>query len=154
MRVIVVSVGEYSDYIIRGIFSSFAKAHAFKTKLPEEWNVDLEVELDYEAITPLLGRRIFEMTILKNGYIVENQMIRTNTVSALNANEHKGHFQNWCWEGERCLNKPENVLVITVWGENAQHAVDVVREIRTRLVATNTWAKYSDLKSCWKEALQ
>ena len=135
-----VSSGDYSDYRVVAVFSTRAKAGAFIAAIPDsEWN-EIEVyELDPDTAD-----------LIKDGYALWRVlMLRDGTVESI----EKSNLGRYCYSVTNCRfeiwrrsQAPAyrgkgipDCLVGTAMAKSAEHAIKIVNEKRTQLIASNRW---------------
>ncbi len=144
---ILVTSGEYSDYRVRGVFSSKEKADSFKKDFPGEfWNDDELIELDKRIVVPA-GRKPFYIEMCRDGKVGEIKEKRLDLDIAEETNKERERiwFIDWVWvEGKRLsLANGEERLCAYFWAKDKQHAVKIANEKRVQIIAMNQWGKYT-----------
>lgn len=126
----VVERGQYSGYEVVGVFTTEANAQLVADK------VDGTVAcwpLDPAADQLSQGRSLWDVVMARNG-----------DVESAQANDYQGLLD----EEFKCWTRPDapgyegmarEVLVARVWATDEKHAVKIVNEHRTRLIAESKW---------------
>jgi len=137
--VYMVTSGSYSDYGVNAIFSTREKAEEFIALFPNgECNGVTEMEIDPQCVE---FRKAGRLKI----YV---QMLRDGTVEGLKVTDPSSRYEAFgshhIW---RRATAPANVgrdvpdcLCAYVWATDETHAVKIVNEIRTRMIAIGEWA--------------
>jgi hypothetical protein len=122
----IVTSGEYSDYRIKGVFSTKEKAEQFKLLYDyddiEEWDLDPEVPVLPEGVYP------WHVDMKRDGDCI---VYRTGPDSL-----GEGLRTNWflsTWEPYR--------LIVDCLAPDKEGAAKIANEIRARLIATDKWGK-------------
>ncbi len=122
----VVEQGQYSDYRVVGVFSTEANARAVASLVPAssvaEWPLD-------PAVSELAqGHRPFDVWMLRDG-TVEKCELQTSLYDIAT--------------GETTLTRPTAHVApriyATVWAKDDVHAIKIINEARTRMIAENEW---------------
>jgi hypothetical protein len=125
--------GEYSDYSVRGVFSTKENAEriaalfagGYDTPSVNEWTLDPGVE------ETLKGWKQYNLTILRDGTVERCEPGR----SYLNLADHE-----WLWERTKAPAYQgkgiPDALQLTVWAADEVHAVKVANERRVQWIAT------------------
>lgn len=129
----IVTEGDYSDYRICGVFSTKPKAQDFIDVTPdrfsnyeiEEWPLD-----EYEILIEKFKKK--ELSI----YVVS--MFRNGDVEEVKEEEKKSLWIDDATKGEYNL-WTENRIGMWVIAKDEKHAVKIVNEKRTQLIAENKW---------------
>jgi hypothetical protein len=124
MNIYLVSDGAYSDWRVRGLFSTEEKAEAARKALGSGNDVEL-YELDENAAQYEQGLRPWNVTITRNGY-VENIYDSTSD-------------NMWSFYFLLCAGQTRWHLRGGVWGRNEKHAIKIMNERRAQLIAMNRW---------------
>jgi hypothetical protein len=127
-----VEQGSYSDYRVVGIFSSKAKADqvvavlsdgdGYDTPTVAEWIVDPALDALRKGCRPFLIWMLRDGTVERSGAIA---------ASAYNLNGHV-----FLWK----RTKAQDCLNATVWAKSKKHAIKIVNEKRTQMIAEGKWA--------------
>lgn len=123
-KVFMVTDGSYSDYRVLGIYSTKAKAEKAKVLFNADNEIDT-IDLDVVPKTPRgMLKWVVEMDRNGNVHVVyrENCERPTNPVFVY---KHFGSDVTY--------------LRATLWAKDEEHAVKIVNEWRTRIVANNLW---------------
>jgi len=137
MIVYIVTDGYYSDYSIRGVFTTkenaekFIQAHAFDGPLIEEYEAD---NLNEEIQN---GNMLFDVRIDKDG----------NNAKAEKASpDYGGNYKDYIegayvdenkWLGKDCSHNAR--IRNSVWAKDETHAIKIANERRIRVLAENRW---------------
>jgi hypothetical protein len=136
-----VEEGEYSDYHVVGIFSS--ESHALKMMRA------------INGSDPLYGRASVAEWPLNPGIAEINAgmhmyhalMLKDGSIESIRRCEYMSSYdlggRVWLWLRESApaykgTGKP-NVLNATVWAKSEEHAIKVVNEHRTKMIANGEW---------------
>ena len=146
--VYVVTTGSYSDYRIRGVYSSINTAERYKNVLSdsneiEEW----EVDKTYSPIEK--GYSYWLVTFNKGGDVAGVYM-----QDAL-CDDCSGKFEVLTTGVEYAKYSPEKIgrMTISVWAKTKEHAIKSASEIRFQVLANKTFmAKANESK--WGEYLE
>ena len=131
----VIEGGCYSDYRVAGIFSKEEFAKAALGKLTS--GSDLEVKMW------VLDPGIKEISVGYQRYIVI--MLRDGTTERVSPEEYTSDFDTnvWLWERSKAdAYKGKGILDAlhaTVWAKSKKHAVKIVNEKRTEMIANSKW---------------
>jgi len=136
----IVTEGEYSDYGIVAIFSTKEKAQNFIsiTAAPDDLS-DYEIEewpLDeHEALIEKFKKKelsIYMVSMYRNGDVEEVREEEKKSIWIDNATA--GKYNLWT----------ENRIGMWVIARDEKHAVKIVNEKRTQLIAENKWPEKKD----------
>lgn len=135
----VIESGSYSDYRVRGVYTSKENAEKVLEHMPvgeasiSEWPLNPGLE---ETMREL---GVYNVLMLYNGdvesvseedrscrYMYMGERERAFVWDRPNIPAHRGKY------APECLNA-------TVWAKNKKHAVKIVNEIRTRMIASGEW---------------
>ena len=124
----VANSGRYSDWSIRGIFSSEEKCREFMDKFKEEdWNDPEEWEVD-----PLPDRNKhkfpFFVRMGKDGNAME-----VDGATSVHGFSDDTRYVNPAFD-------IEGNLIAHVWAKDKTHAIKIVNERRVGLIAANKWS--------------
>jgi len=135
----VIECGQYSDYRVVGVFSSEEYAikicellnagREYAKATVAEWPLDPAVE-DLNA-----GRHLYEVTMLRDGSV---ERVERETLDIDNLD---GNAKIWMRSASPYYRGKgvEDCLVKTVFAEDDVHAIKIVNERRTQLIALNEW---------------
>ena len=132
MKLYMVTDGHYSDYSVRGIYSTQEKAEWAKKVYKADNEID-EIELDALPESPpgMLWYSV-DMDAQGNGMSVEVE------------NAEYAHKDEWRPYGDGVR------VAFYMWAKDEAHAVKIANERRGILIATGQWT--TDLKA-WRDAL-
>lgn len=137
--VYLVTSGSYSDYSVRGAFSTRELADEFMERCHDgDWNDIEEYELD--AFLPQLraGLMPWYVVMLYNGTV---ERADPRTVSPYDLDEVRRNGYIWprstapAYRGKGI----PDALTITVLAESQEHAVKIANERRTQMIASGEW---------------
>ncbi len=134
-----VSSGTYSDYSVDAIFSTRERAQAFMHTFPVDGHNDIkEYELDPDYVDRVRsGQSVWRVFMLRDGTTERVERLDMSTYIALNTNEP--HI----WKrSEAPAYRGKNIpdcLNARVWAKNEKHAIKIVNEYRTRMIAEGRW---------------
>lgn len=134
----VLEQGEYSDYRVRGVFSSKANAERVRDSVKTseydeitlaEWTLDpIVAELDK-------GYTLWRVLMLRDGAVEECDQRQPASYN------FEGHV--WLWPRSTAPAYAgrgiPDALDATVWAKDAKHAVKIANEKRTQMVASGAW---------------
>ena len=125
-KIYLVSDGDYSDYSVCGVFSTEEKANQFikhfKMGEIEEYELDPIPDNVYKE-----NKKLFFVRMQRNGKVDNIYKIEPH------------YFQPP--EFRKNTFEPESELFIYVWANDQKHAIKIVNEKRTQLIANNLWGK-------------
>lgn len=127
MKVYVVTDGEYSDYHIVAIFTDKKAANEYNKEMLLNENSVLTMETDVVEKSPV-GLYPYEVYMEYDGAV---KILRRMSIDNFKPGETLLNFKN----GE----KIENYLSARVYAKNEEHAVKIVNEKRTQMIARNEW---------------
>lgn len=133
MKVYIVGDGVYSDYGIRGIFSTKEKAMHAK----EFWHTDIdieEIELDSLPEHPL-GCFMFQVLMDRNGCFIHPNR---GAYSGFPDSGVQRCSPDDRWGDSRCTALKDH-WVFWVWARDEKHAIKIANERRTALIAAGKW---------------
>ena len=123
-KVYMVTDGCYSDYRVLGIYSTKARAAEAQELYAAGNEVD-EIEMDVVPEHPR-GCLAWVVQMDRNG--------GTSRVERKNCDEHRASVSV-----SKFYDASAPVMTARLWAEDADHAVKVANEWRSRLVANNLW---------------
>lgn len=129
--------GEYSDYHVIGVFSSEENAKAVAEKLEHDVEVVCRV-LDPGVADLNEGRRLYCVLMLRDGTTEKAYEAEMSTYEFNNALDLPRIWPRSTARGYRETNTPD-ALQATVWATDEAHAVKIVNEHRTRMIADGEW---------------
>lgn len=134
-KVYIVTSGEYSDYHINKVFSTFEKAkeftEAFTKPSDDEYRYEYrieEYELDSQDVAlKNKGYSVWDVWMLKNG---DTQKVKKAELEDIDQD-----LETWI----RSTAGIPDVLRSAVWAKTGSHAVKIVNEKRVQMIANNEW---------------
>ena len=151
MIVYLVSDGEYSDYGIKGVYSTTEKAQEAKEQFNSENDIE-EFELDSVPAHPK-GLFLWEVSMRKDGSLVPNDSERWKTPLRVSADETDYEYlPRWSHTTSPSWKNPVVDFVdFYVWAKDREHAAKVAHERWAQLIATNEW---TDDFNLWIDRIQ
>ena len=140
--VFLVSDGSYSEYSVRGVFSTRQNAEEFmaffKSEYGDDWNPIEEMELD--AALPQLRAGFVPWTIimLRDGTAERVEQSDLTTSSVASAIEPPVLWERTKASAYKGKGIPD-AMQATVFATSAEHAVKIANEKRTQMIAENRW---------------
>lgn len=128
-----VSAGDYSDYRVIAIFSSRELAEEYMQAVSDEtYNRIEEYELNPpDASFINAGYSVWEVPMLIDG--TTERVHRTNSTSF-----DIGNVGHKIWKRSESIGL-KDVLRSSVWAKTEQHAIKIVNEKRTQMIAEGLW---------------
>jgi hypothetical protein len=137
-----VECGSYSDYHIIGLFSSESNAQlvikAISEKVSPDWEPEpiiVEYILDPSIKELSKGYLKYEVIMLKDGSVESCKQINMGIYHIVEESyiQKRSQIPYYSQQGlDDCLNA-------TVLAKDHKHAIKIVNEYRTQLIATNKW---------------
>ena len=138
----VIEQGSYSDYRVVGVYSTKVKAELVCTKVNKgyeyepatvsEWPLDPGIEAINHGLSP------FVVWMLRDGSTEKVSMCAEDFEYTLNDKPR-------IWRRSTALayqiEKAADCLTARVFAEDARHAVKIVNEYRTQMIAKGEWAE-------------
>ncbi len=135
-KVYVVTSGEYSDYRIRGIFTTEEAANQYAAAVHgsvEEWDVDtINLKVGYLYYRVYMGLHTGETYEIHQTEYQDSEM--EDTITKYCKREGGEAFYDWL---SRVEASPERVYFAHVWALSEIHAVKIANERRTYYLATS-----------------
>lgn len=119
-----VSRGEYSNYQVIAIFDDKTLAEKFRDSVSNPNEIE-EYELNPYKTQLRKGFKCFRVVMQKDGSSETELEYFTDDDNRFDVIQYRG--------------EPEKQLRARVWARDEQHAVKIVNEKRTRLIAGNDW---------------
>ena len=118
--------GEYSDYHIVGVFSSKENAERMQSILAQGHDESRIVEwtLDPGIAEIAQGLRVWSVMILEDGTVTDAKL--------------RGGIDVYPPEIRKPMNR-EPFLHVMRWARDQEHAIKIVNEHRTRIIALGEW---------------
>lgn len=135
-KVYAVSSGYYSDYRVNAIFSTKELAEEFKRLIPDEKYNDIE-EYELDPVTAdnvKRGYSVYSIYMLKDGS-VEHVEKKDNGFYKEIGHELWKRSEASLYHGK----KMPDVLTSIVWAKTEEHAIKIVNEHRTQMIANGQW---------------
>jgi hypothetical protein len=121
MKIYIVTDGSYSDYSIRGVYSTKEKAELAHKLFAAENDVE-EYKVDnFEGVPD--GMFYYEVKMDKEG----------NTEEAEIKNYQYADADEWQPYGD------DNVCSFSMWAKDKEHAIKIANERRIRLIESGSW---------------
>ena len=125
IKVYVVSTGMYSDYSIRGIYSTSEQAKIAEKMFGseadiEEWSLD--VFPDYPR-----DKFYYDIQMAKNGKVICIEQVEP----AITSREYSRIGLN--------VDNKQTGRIFKVWAKDRMHAIKIANERRTQLIVNNQW---------------
>jgi hypothetical protein len=138
MNVYIVSRGQYSDRRVVAVYTDSGVA----LKAQELYDVENEIEEFELDVVPKTPPGLFPWSVAIN----ENGDLPTR----YDGNPQREHFDDDFKEMYMpySMTGHEGLLVFYVWARDAEHAVKIVGEKRSQLIASSRWT--TDWDECWK----
>ena len=138
----VVTQGHYSDYSIRGVFSTKEKAQEFIVFAEKTENIKWNDK--YEIEEHLINEFQTYIQRIEKGYKYYDVYIDIDGNSRIYDKTKNIHYYELdeCKVYKNSHNKKE--LCFNIWAKSEQHAVKIANEKRAQIVANNEWDKYSE----------
>lgn len=133
--VYVVTTGSYSDYGIRGMFSTKEKAQAFIEATHHGDVNDIEkYRLDANSEDIQRGLSPWRVLMAKDGTVRR---------AGLASYDFDSGCEWWC----SFPRSPESVVELscTCWAKDEQHAIKIANEKRAQIIAMNLWRDVADM---------
>lgn len=138
-KVFAISTGSYSNYSVRAIFTTKAKAEEFMKYIPDDYNEIAEWDLD-PAEAELIRKGYSPWSVL---------MLRDGTTESTNRLDIDCYTVTSCssriWERTKAEfykgKKIQDCLQAQVMAKSEAGAVKIANEIRTQMIATGQWPK-------------
>jgi len=138
-KIWVIEQGEYSDYRVRGVFSTKANAERIRDALGEKESYDAPTVAEW-TLDPIVAE-------LDKGYTPwAVLMLRDGTVESCKQEEitsYRMEGGGWLWKRSTApayIGKGvPDALNWTVWAKDGKHAVKILNERRTQMIATGEW---------------
>jgi len=131
----IVTSGEYSDYHIDAVFSTRKKAEEY-IETRKEFSEQAATEPPSFDIEPWEIDATESLSPIKHGYRAYSVWMRRQGNS--NVEEIRDY-----WEAEEIernsMQQDAGWLMMRVWAKDEQHAVKIVNEKRTMLIANGKW---------------
>ena len=140
MKVYVVTSGEYSDFGIEQIFSTKEKAEEFiriQTEYADRYfNEEInEYELDPEIKVPYSGHKFkyfYYISMDKEGNVIDRRKSGHLNILEPEKSEESLYLHNY-------MSDKGILLTGEINANSMEHAIKIMGEIRTRLLAQNKW---------------
>jgi hypothetical protein len=133
-KVWVVEHGEYSDYRVVGVFSSEEKAqliaNAISGSIVNEWTMDPAVDELRQGFHPFIVDMRQDGTVERCDKWEITPYEIAGCVRIWHRTQAPAYRDN--------PDKPD-VLHAEVWAKDAEHAIKITNEHRTRMIATGEW---------------
>lgn len=126
MKVWVLTTGSYSDYAVRGLFSSLDKIEEYKAKYPCSWS-------GYNDP--------FDMVI--DECVHDNGLTKYYVIMYRDGNKARAEPR----DAERSTSIHGKYMVAYVSARNEKHAIKIVNERRVQLIASGMWPNESTFKN-------
>ena len=138
-KVYLVSRGTYSDYSVVAIFSTKKKATEFIRMFPSDfcdYNDIAVFDLDPDAVDRTKnGEMVWRVVMLRDGTV---ERVRSERFYAF---AEPG--RRWVWRRTKApAYKHKNIpdaLVADCWAKDEKHAIKIVNEWRTQMIASGEW---------------
>ena len=138
-KVYVLTSGSYSDYRINAIFSTIKLAEEFKKFVPgDDYNEIAVYEIDPDTVDLLKrGYSIWIVTMLIDGTTESctRHEVEPYYVSDVGSKHIWRRTEAPAYKGSEM----PDALNSTVWAKTAKHAVKIVNEQRTQMIANGEW---------------
>lgn len=122
-KIYLITTGEYSDYRVSAVCSTYAKAK----EAAAAYDGEVETwQLDYWPTCPP-GMRAYLLYMRRDG-TTEKVEAQTDMYWLQAATEARVNF-----------NRDRSVMIMTVFAKSPEHAVKIVNEKRTQLIANDEW---------------
>ena len=138
----VVEDGRYGDYRVVGVFTSRDNAKLIQKAVGgtiAEWPLDPAVK-ELRA-----GYTSWVVTMLRDGTVERCEaqeasayLIKGEEPFAMPQNRFPPIWRRASSPAYKGKNMPD-CLILTVWAKHSEHAIKIVNEIRTRMIAENKW---------------
>ena len=127
----IVTDGCYSDYSIKGAFSTEKRAELFRAKFGydnvEEYTFDEHVDMLEKGLTP------YKVVMNKDGSVVKCEELEPID---------KSFYHVTSYYGTSILR-----LFVHHWARSEEHAIKIAGEIRTRLIAEDLWKEVNNVQN-------
>jgi hypothetical protein len=140
MNVYLVSKGSYSDFRIVAAYTDQEVAK----KAQELYDVENEVEALELDVVPKTPPGLFPWSVAINANGDIPTRYGGNPQREQFSEDFKEMYMPYSMTGH------EGLLVFHVWARDADHAVKIVGEKRSQLIASNRWT--TDWDECWKRS--
>ena len=131
MKVYVVTAGKYSDYHIVAIFTDEKVANKYNEEMLLNDNSVLTMETDVVEESPV-GLYPYEVYMEYDGTVA---ILHRISIDDFKPCENLINFKHGVKHGD----KNENYLKALVYAKDKEHAVKIVNEKRTQMIARNEW---------------
>lgn len=135
-----VEMGSYSDYHVVGIFTSRAKAQLVADVLNQNDSYDNATVAEYPlnpAVDELRkGYSCWFVLMLRDGTVEQCTLWNINSSSLAGSVWLWRRTQASAYQGKGI----PDALKAEVWAKDAKHAIKIVNEHRTRMIAQGEWA--------------
>lgn len=134
----VIEQGEYSDYSVRGVFSSKENAERVAVLYKRDWGDAPEVNewvLDPAVEETLQGLVKWNVTLRRDGTV---ERCEQSTYYG-NLNESVNLWERTKAPAYRDKPDVEDALMAEVWAKGSEHAVKIVNERRAEWIALGKW---------------
>ena len=152
-EIYVVTDGSYSDYHIKGIYSTMEKAEEAKDLFQAENDIET-IELDSIPDHPP-GLGLWVVSLKKNGEVLAGgdyyQTPRRYGVGEID----RDYYPRWNYKTSPDIKSLTiDHVDFYVWARDADHALKIAHEHWAQLIASNEWTDDFDLwwKRIWKRA--
>lgn len=123
-----VSIGEYSDYRVKALFSTKDKAEKFAERYRQDDARVEEYELDPEWTTlEDQGYHPWRITMTVTGDVLETKDLSSSGIST---HEDIPHYY---------IDNARMKIRGFVWARSVEHAVKITNEKRAQLISLNAW---------------
>ena len=147
-KVYTVECGEYSSYHVIGVYSTREKAEQVaaahrqsKRNSDEAFVVERRLDPSIEELNQGLAPYLIEMS--KDGLVLRSKQERLDYLLGEEP-RHRITSCVWIWKGAEGSDEElieQLVLRSEVWAKDEKHAITIVTEVRTRLIAETLWTE-------------